>query len=134
MNYKINQQDVPTITSRGGKINILISPKSVGSSHLVMGYSELDVNDQVEPHVHDYSEEAFYVIAGQGRIYMGKVTEYIDFKEGDSILVPKGTVHWIQNTGHQALKVIFSVSPLAPSPELGHRNIQIHQLNEETTL
>lgn len=127
---KMHITDVPTITGRGGNMNILISPNTVGSSHLVMGFSELGVNEKVNPHVHDYSEEAFFVLAGKGRIHLGDEI-IIDFKSGDAVLVPKGKVHWIENTGDEPMKVIFSVSPLAPTPQVGHREVEI---NKEKTV
>lgn len=122
MQRKMNIKDVPTITSRGGKINIVVSPGTVGSKHLVMGYSELDVNERVNPHIHDYSEESFFVLEGKGRIHI-EDTGLIEFETGDAVLVPKGKLHWVENTGDKRMKIVFSVSPLAPTPGSGHRDI-----------
>ena len=165
MPLKIKIEDTPTITSRGGEINILISPGTVGSNHLVMGYSQLNINERVTPHIHDYSEEAFFVLEGQGRIHFAQTSsreshtssracegshefstmpqlgdrddvkseqpcaedDFIDFKQGDAVLVPKGKAHWIENTGSQIMKVIFAVSPLAPTPGAGHREVELNQ-------
>jgi putative monooxygenase len=124
MQLKTRIEDTTTITSRGGEINILISPTTVGSNHLVMGYSQVGVNERVTPHVHDYSEEAFFVLEGQGRIYFDQ-NDFIDFTSGEAVLVPQGKPHWIQNTGSHVMKVIFAVSPLAPTPGAGHREITL---------
>lgn len=126
MPLKMKIDDTPTITSRGGEINILISPGTVGSNHLVMGYSQLNVNERVTPHIHDYSEEAFFVLQGQGRIFFAE-DDFIDFNQGDAVLVPKGKTHWIENTGSEPMKVIFAVSPLAPTPGAGHREVELNQ-------
>lgn len=125
MQRKKNIKDVPTITSRGGKINILVSPGTVGSAHVVMGYSELAVNERVNPHVHDYSEESFYVLEGEGRIHIEDIG-VVEFAKGDAVLVPLGKTHWIENIGQQPMKVVFSVSPLAPTPAAGHRDVIIN--------
>lgn len=122
MQLKIKKNDMPTITSRGGAINILISPHTVGSTQHIMGYSELHVNDRVHPHVHDYSEESFFVLEGRGRIHIEQI-DPIDFEQGDAVFVPKGKIHWIENTGDAIMKVVFMVSPLAPTPNAGHRNV-----------
>lgn len=121
---KCNVNSVNVIEDRGGEIQVLISPKTVGSSQLVMGVSRLPVNAVIKNHIHDYSEESFFVLKGEGVIHL-QDRESIDFKAGDAVLVPKGVAHTIINTGDETLEVIFSVAPLAPSPELGHRNITL---------
>lgn len=124
---KCNVDSVATISSHGGEMHIVTSPKTTGSKEVVMGRSRLPGYEKVKPHVHDYSEETFFVIKGRGKIYMQGHGD-VEFSVGDSILVPKGVVHWIENTSEETMEVIFAVAPLAPSPELGHRVINLEDI------
>lgn len=119
---KVSSSDVPTLTERGGEIKIMISPKTVDKPGFILGLSTLAPDEVVNNHIHDYSHEAFYVLQGQGNIIFAD-GEIISFGVGDSVFVPKGMPHRIINTGDTKMKVIFTATPLAPSPELGHREI-----------
>ena len=119
---KKNISEVPLIEGRGGKISVLISPKTAGSTQFILGVSSLEAGGEVNNHVHDYSYEAFYVVEGEGLISFAEF-ESIPFCQGDAVHVPKGVAHKIKNTGSEEMKVVFTASPLAPSPELGHREV-----------
>jgi len=119
---KMATQDVPLITARGGTIRVLISPKNTGATQFILGVSTLEPHGEVNNHVHDFSHEAFYVMKGEGVISFAD-HEAIAFGPGDAVHVPKGTAHKIRNTGTEEIQVVFTASPLAPSPELGHREI-----------
>lgn len=120
--FKSNYNDVPAITGRGGEIRVVISPKSVQSTQMIMGVSKLPVGEKVTAHVHDYGEECFYVLKGTGIIHMEQHGS-IPFNQGDAVLVPKGVPHSIENTGNDVMEVVFAVAPLAPTPDIGHREI-----------
>lgn len=120
--YKVNIKDVKPLTDKGGKVYILISPKTVGSKNGIMGKGITPVNGTVAEHVHNYSEENFFVIKGKGKVYFG-TGEVIDFEAGSAVCVPQGARHRVENTGDEDLEVIFASGPLAPSPKLGHVNI-----------
>lgn len=127
---KIKKDSIPVIKSRGGEIQILISPKTTATKQMILGFSVLGLNEAVKPHVHDYSDECFFVIKGQGAIYFSE-HESINFSSGDCVFVPRGTIHWIKNTGLEEMQVVFAASPLAPNPELGHREINIEGESNE---
>jgi putative monooxygenase len=119
---KVTVEDVPIITERGGKIQVLISPKNTEIKQFILGVSTLEVAGEVHNHIHDFSHEAFYVIQGEGIISFLEHDD-IQFSPGDAVHVPKGIAHKIKNTGTVEMKVIFTASPLAPTPEQGHREI-----------
>lgn len=122
---KISLHDVEAISNRGGNLKILISPKTSTSAHLVMGYSKLKNGEELKRHIHDYSDEVFFVLNGSGLLRTNEGD--IKFKQFDAVHVPKKTTHTIINNGDQDMEVIFCVSPLAPSPELGHRELDLSE-------
>ena len=60
-------------------------------------------------HQHTQSEELYYITAGQGQMTLG--TEYFTVTVGDTICIPPGTPHYIENTGTQALHILCMCSP-----------------------
>jgi putative monooxygenase len=43
---------------------------------------------------------------------------------GDAFMVPIGVAHRAENRGRAAARAVFHLSPLAPSPELGHVDLE----------
>lgn len=119
---KTKATDVPLITDRGGTIRVLISPKTVESTQFILGISTLEVGGEIHNHIHDFSHEAFYVIQGEGLVLF-EDNETIFFEQGDAVHIPKGVGHQIKNTGKEEIQVVFTASPLAPNPEMGHREL-----------
>lgn len=119
---RVKPSDVPQITERGGVIQVLISPKTTGERQFILGVSTLPEGEEVNNHVHDYSHEAFYVIEGKGVISF-EAHDSIHFGPGEAVHVPKGLAHKIRNTGDCEMKVVFTASPLAPTPAEGHREL-----------
>jgi putative monooxygenase len=123
LKLKCNCNNVSVITKRGDEVRVLISPKTVGATQLIMGKAILPGMAKVDPHVHDHSEETFFVLKGQGIIHL-KGLGIIKFSEGDAVLVPKGIEHWVENTLNTKMEIIFASAPLAPNPEAGHRDLR----------
>lgn len=122
-NHKCNINSVDPITKRGDEVRVLISPKTVGATQLIMGVAKLKTGETVAPHLHDYSEECFFVLKGQGTLHL-ESGECIDFSPGDAVIVPKGVVHWVENSGDHLMEIVFASAPLAPRSTNGHRDLQ----------
>ena len=118
----MNERDVDERTDRGGGYRVLITPGSVDAQQLIMGTARVPPGDKVAPHAHDYSEECFFVMRGQGLLSLDGLGTF-PFRAGDACFVPQGVVHTIENTGEEDIDVVFASAPLAPRPALGHRNI-----------
>lgn len=121
MCVRVNLNEVMPIPDREGNLRILLSPKKGSSTHAVLGHSILEPGQVVTGHIHDYSDELFFVIKGSG--LLSTEEKEIAFSERDAVCIPKGISHRIFNNGKVNLEVVFCVSPLAPSPELGHREL-----------
>ena len=60
-------------------------------------------------HRHRVSEEIYHVVAGCGRMTLGDVS--LTLALGDTVLIPPGTPHRLENTGDQPLRVLCCCSP-----------------------
>ena len=108
----------PLKHNRGGRLHVLLSPKTVGTSAGFLGTFELAPGEVFLNHYHPYSEECFYVVKGEVTIEGDKHT--IVANEGTAVFVPKNEPHRLRNTGSEETILVFFCSPLAPSPEQGH--------------
>ncbi|HXY56060.1 MAG TPA: cupin domain-containing protein [Nitrososphaerales archaeon] len=68
-----------------------------GAPNFEMRRFTIKPGGSIPKHYHPEIEHEQYVLKGKYRIGIGK--EVHEVKEGDSIFIPKGTVHWYQNTG-----------------------------------
>ncbi|MEV7795266.1 cupin domain-containing protein [Streptomyces sp. NPDC087512] len=115
---KVSRAEVEPNRRRGGDVRILLSPRTVRSTSGFGGALTLEPGEYVCEHLHPYSEEFVYVIAGRLQIRIGE--ELIDLAADDSVMVPMGVRHRMVNLGSEPARVIFHLAPLAPRPELGH--------------
>jgi putative monooxygenase len=123
MKLVATSNDVRPITDKGGVIHVLVSPKTVGSRNLILGTATVPVGVTIKAHVHDYGEECFYVLQGQGCVHMEDIGA-IEFRANTAVRIPQGVTHSIENTGDEEILVVFATAPLAPTAESGHRNLQ----------
>ena len=83
-----------------------------------MGALVLAPGESVTEHLHPYSEEFLYVTSGTIHLRAGEDCVRLD--AGDALMVPIGVPHRAENQGSSTAQAVFHLSPLAPSPELGH--------------
>ncbi|TBW78894.1 cupin domain-containing protein [Staphylococcus warneri] len=119
---KVNLNDTKKIEHLNGTLQMLLTPKNGGSSNMIMGISNVYPKEIIDKHVHDYSDECFFVLKGSGEIISD--SESILFKKNDCVYIPKGTSHKIYNHNDSILTVLFCSSPLAPTNEQGHRKVK----------
>lgn len=119
---KLTAGDVPANTRRGGDLRVLLSPTTAGATSGFFGQLTLEPGEYVSEHYHPYSEEFLYVIAGRLTLRVDGTDLAMD--AGDAAMVPIGARHRLTNRGEEPAFVVFSLSPLAPSPELGHVNTE----------
>lgn len=60
-------------------------------------------------HRHRNSEEIYHISAGTGRMTLAGDTFTV--QPGDSILIPPGTAHCVENTGSEALRILCACAP-----------------------
>jgi mannose-6-phosphate isomerase-like protein (cupin superfamily) len=68
-----------------------------------------EVGGKTPLHKHDQAHEMFYVLAGRGRAHCaGKVHE---LEKGDTLVLPPGVEHVVENTGSERLYCLTVMVP-----------------------
>lgn len=67
------------------------------------------VGNKVRPHYHAHHSETVVVLEGEALMRLGD--KYFPIKSGASIFIPKGTIHSVEVTSEQKLKVISVQAP-----------------------
>lgn len=116
---EVKLADVPPREERGASIQVLISPKTAGATGYILGRAELAAGAVDAAHAHDYGEETIFVLQGTG-VLRAHGDEFA-IAPGSCLFIPRGVVHSVHNTGSETIVVVFANGPLAPRPELGHR-------------
>jgi mannose-6-phosphate isomerase-like protein (cupin superfamily) len=60
-------------------------------------------------HRHRAAEELYHVTRGAGRMTLGKQT--LDLAAGDTVCIPPGTPHSVENTGSEPLHILCCCAP-----------------------
>ncbi len=61
------------------------------------------------PNVHQHAHEMFYVLSGRGRAHCGGKT--YDVEKGDTLVLPPGLEHVVENTGSEKLYCLTVMIP-----------------------
>lgn len=108
----------PLKQTRGGKMHVLLSQKTVGTSAGFLGTLALGSGEVFLKHYHPYSEEYFFVVQGEVTIEGDENT--VVAPAGTAVFIPKEEPHRLRNTSVEETILVFFCSPLAPSPAEGH--------------
>ena len=68
-----------------------------------------DVGGKTPPNVHVEAHEMFYVLSGMGRAYCNGRT--YDVARGDTLVLPPGMEHMVENTGPEKLHCLTVMVP-----------------------
>lgn len=61
------------------------------------------------PHIHEKEDETLYVLEGKCSVQIGD--QHLEAFTGDSIFLPRGTVHAFRNDGPDTLRLILTFVP-----------------------
>lgn len=117
----VDLADVAPIVQRGGELRVLITPKRAASRHHIFGQAVLAPGEVIAEHAHDYGEESLYVVRGTGVLLADGEAQQL--QPGRAALIPASIAHEVRNTGGETLELIFASAPLAPTAEVGHRDV-----------
>ena len=95
------------------ELKILLSPalQSV-SEDLSMGMVILPPKESGDPHIHQESQEVWYIISGRGILIVGG--EATDLEPDTVVVAPASAEHQIINDSDEELKALFIFSPAGP--------------------
>lgn len=115
---KIAMKDIPPALRQGGEVRVLLGPRTVAATAGFGGTISLAPGEHVSELYHPYSDKYLYLVSGHVVIRVDG-TE-IDMGPDEAMMLRRGERHRIENRGEQSAFFVFHVSPLAPSPEVGH--------------
>ncbi|MDQ1438130.1 MAG: putative monooxygenase [Acidimicrobiaceae bacterium] len=110
--------EVPGDSRHGAEIRALLGPKSVGATSGFMGVCNMKPGEVIREHYHPYSEEFVFLVSGTLVAKVDGVDR--DLHARDALFIPINLKHRFANQGQEDAFMVFSLSPLAPRPDLGH--------------
>lgn len=99
----------PFITKDGSVIRELMHPAVHASVNQSLAEATVPVGAKTILHRHYDSEELYHIMAGQGCMTLGD--EIFEVRIGDTVCIPPGTRHCIENTGNGDLKILCCCAP-----------------------
>ncbi|GBC75566.1 Oxalate decarboxylase OxdD [archaeon HR06] len=104
-------KDIKVQTILGGPIKPVISNGEGGSKNQVVALGIFKPGEGLYPHFHPQSEEIYFVIKGEGTVFLGEERKPMKIKEGQVIYIPAKTPHCVTNTSKKELQIAFFLSP-----------------------
>jgi mannose-6-phosphate isomerase-like protein (cupin superfamily) len=103
-------QDIKAyITRDGSEIRELMHPAVQGNQTQSLAEAVVQPGQRTHLHQHRRSEELYYITAGQARMTLGE--KHFIVTVGDTICIPPGTPHCIENSGTETLHILCMCSP-----------------------
>ena len=97
------------ITKDNSEIRELMHPERHGNARPSLAEARVPVGAATRLHRHLRSEELYHVTRGRGRMTLG--AERFDIEAGDTLCIPPGTAHRVENTGNGPLVILCCCSP-----------------------
>ncbi len=99
----------PYLTMCGSEIREVLHPDRHGNRNLSLAEATVPVGVKTVLHRHAKSEELYHITAGRGRMTLGE--DRFDVTVGDSVSIPPGTPHCIENIGTEPLRILCCCAP-----------------------
>lgn len=110
MALRTHKQNIKSyITHDGSEIRELMHPAVHGNQTQSLAEAIIQPGERTRLHQHQRSEELYYITAGRGNMTLAN--EQFSVITGDTICIPPGTAHCIENTGTEALHILCMCSP-----------------------
>jgi len=97
------------ITQDGSHIRELMHPTIHGNREQSLAEATVPAGGMTHLHRHRKSEELYHITQGYGIMVLGN--EHIAVSAGDTVFIPQGIAHRIENTGDSVLILLCSCSP-----------------------
>lgn len=99
----------PYVTKDGSVIRELMHPAVHGNRAQSFAEAIVPVGGTTRLHRHGRSEEIYHFVAGTGRMTLGG--EAFEVAPGDTVAIPPGTPHCVENTGSEPLRILCACTP-----------------------
>ena len=103
------QQIRSYITRDGSEIRELMHPAMQGNQAQSLAEAIIQPGQRTHLHQHQQTEELYHITTGTGTMTLA--TERFTVTVGDTVCIPPGTPHCIENTGTEALHILCMCSP-----------------------
>jgi len=101
---------VPAYTTRdGSEIRELMHPSVHDNRAQSLAEALVAPGQTTALHCHHHSEELYHIAAGRGRMTLGD--QCFDVGPGDTVCIPPGTPHCIENLGTGPLRILCCCAP-----------------------
>lgn len=100
---------VAYLTKDGSEIRELMHPGTPASGRQSLAEAILQPGQKTFLHRHGVTEELYHVTRGEGRMTLG--TEVFAIAAGDTVRIPPGAPHCVENTGHAPLRILCCCFP-----------------------
>ena len=106
----VHENDIEEIALPGRDLRWLVTKERLDAKHLSMCVIRVQPGQTVKPaHSHPNGEEVIYIVSGSGRVFVDGSVDSV--REGSAVLFPQGSVHMLQNTGDEEMKVACFFAP-----------------------
>lgn len=99
----------PFLTKDGSVIRELMHPAQHGNRTQSLAEAIVEPGQTTALHRHGMSEELYHITAGRGCMTLG--ANQFEVEPGDTVCIPPGTPHCIENTGTVPLRILCSCAP-----------------------
>ena len=99
----------PYTSKDGALIRELMHPEVQGNSNQSLAEAMIAPGTATSVHLHKRGEEIYHVTTGKGQMILGDET--FEVAMGDTVCIPPGTLHRLENTGKEPLKVLCCCAP-----------------------
>ncbi len=90
------------------KFVLMVDPLTDGTPFISV-VEIFEVGGKTPPHAHQQAHEMFYVLSGQGRAHCNGRSH--DLEQGDSLVLPPGMEHVVENIGPDKLYCLTVMVP-----------------------
>ncbi len=110
MSKRTRWADIPAYTTKdGSQIRELMHPQRHGNRAQSLAEARVPPGERTALHKHLRSEELYHVTAGEGLMHLGG--ERLRLAAGDTVHIPAGMPHCVENTGRSPLCLLCCCSP-----------------------
>ncbi len=110
MMKRTRYSDIPAyITKDGSEIRELMHPAVHGNRQQSLAEAIVPIGKNTRLHRHIATEELYHVTSGQGLMRLGD--DQLHIGPGDTIAIPPGTSHAVENTGTEPLRILCCCTP-----------------------
>jgi quercetin dioxygenase-like cupin family protein len=109
--HTLHEDDAQLAQLKGRSYKLIVGSEELPSMRFNGGVSFFPPHAHAPGHVHDTEEEVIYVLEGTGETVIDGVAE--ELRPGTFCIFPMGCLHSINNTGNNAIKLLYLFTPPA---------------------